>query len=216
MFKCVSLFVWPNKANYSLISQRFHLLCQQLKNPSNDNPILERAYLHNGWSKSHDLNTIRKPRRSTLFDFPNAKRDLHAVKRYTPPSPKTPNIGRVSEPTVNCVFSYPLFFSSFLSYLIILWGGFCTHCVFLGFSVSAQLGQFKWVLFSPSCKGVHNTCTSWARQFCTTVAVPVPFQACGSHLDEWWTEWSRPVQDHHCMSITAVKMVGQVSLTFSG
>jgi hypothetical protein len=54
MFECVSLFVWPNKANYPLILLRFHVLCQQLKNCYNGNPTLKWAYLHNYQIKSYD------------------------------------------------------------------------------------------------------------------------------------------------------------------
>src|SRR6266849_9628028 len=100
MSEHVSLFVWPDKANYFLISLRFHLLCQQLQNPCNDNPSLDRAYLHNCSFKSHDLKTILKPRQSTTFDTPSAKRHSHALRRYIPPNPKFPNIARVLEPTV--------------------------------------------------------------------------------------------------------------------
>src|SRR5713101_3597987 len=102
MSEHVSLFVWPDKANYFLISLRFHLLCQQLQNPCNDNPSLDRAYLHNCSFKSHDLKTILKPRWSTPFDTPSAKRHSHALRRYIPPNPKFPNIARVSKPTVYC------------------------------------------------------------------------------------------------------------------
>jgi len=46
--------------------------------------------------------------------------------------------------------------------------------------------------------------------------VPVPLQAQGNHLNGRWTGRSRPVQDRHDTSITAVETVGRASPTFSG
>ena len=36
LFQYISLFVWPNKTYYCLISLRFHLSCYKLKNPCNE------------------------------------------------------------------------------------------------------------------------------------------------------------------------------------
>ena len=45
----------------------------------------------------------------------------------------------------------------------------------------------------------------------TTGAVPVPYRGHFNHLDGRWTGRSRPVQDRHCTSVTAVQTGGRVS-----
>ena len=100
MFECVSLFVWPNKANYYIFSPRFYFSYQKLKNHCNGNSSQNGAYLYTYSSKSHNLNTVRKPRRSTSVYSTSTKQDSHAPRCYAPPSPKSPNIATVFELTV--------------------------------------------------------------------------------------------------------------------
>jgi hypothetical protein len=59
-------------------------------------------------------------------------------------------------------------------------------------------------------RGAHRARTSRTGQVRTMGAVPVPFRARVYHLDGRWTGRSRPVQDRHCTSVTAVQMVGRV------
>ena len=101
MSEGVSLIIWPTIAKYSLISLWFYVLCQKLRKCCNGISILKRAYLHNHWFKSYELNSIRKPRRSTLLSFCNAKWDFHTVKHHTATNPKLPNIAMLSKPTVS-------------------------------------------------------------------------------------------------------------------
>jgi len=105
MSEGVSLIIWPTTAKYSLISLWFYVLCQKLRKCCNGISILKRAYLHNHWFKSYDLNSIRKPRRSTLLSLCNAKWDFHTVKHHTATNPKLPNIATLSEPTVAILFA---------------------------------------------------------------------------------------------------------------
>ena len=100
MSEGVSLIIWPTTAKYSLISLWFYVLCQKLGKHCNDISILKRAYLHNHWFKSYELNSIRKPRRSTLLSLCNAKWDFHTVMHHTATNPKLPNIATLSKPTV--------------------------------------------------------------------------------------------------------------------
>ena len=100
MSEGVSLIIWPTTAKYSLISLQFYVLCQKLRKHCNDISILKRAYLYNHWFKSYELNSIRKPRRSTVLSLCNAKWDFHTVKHHTATNPKLPNIATLSEPTV--------------------------------------------------------------------------------------------------------------------
>ena len=100
MSEGVSLIIWPTTANYSLISLWFYVLCQKLRKCYNGISILKRAYLHNHWFESYELNSIRKPRRSTLLSLCNAKWYFHTVKHHTATNPKLPNIAMLSKPTV--------------------------------------------------------------------------------------------------------------------
>ena len=105
MFECVSLFVWPNKANYYIFLLKFYFSYQKLKNHYNGNSSQNGVYLYIYSSKSHDLNTVRKPRRSTSLYSTSTKHDSHVPRRYTPLIPKSPNIAMVFEPTVSCILA---------------------------------------------------------------------------------------------------------------
>ena len=73
---------------------------QKLQNRCNDNPRLKGLYLYNCSFKSHDQNSIWKPRLSTLLYLANYKCNSHSVKHYIELSWKWPNIAMVLEPTV--------------------------------------------------------------------------------------------------------------------
>ena len=73
---------------------------QKLQNRCNGNPRLIEVYLYNYLFKSHDKNTIWKPRLSTLLYSANPKCNSHSVKRYIELSWKWLNIAMVIEPTV--------------------------------------------------------------------------------------------------------------------
>jgi hypothetical protein len=100
MSECVSLIIWPSIANYSLISLWFYVQCQKLQKHYNGISILKRAYLHNHWFKLCEIKFIRKPRRSTILFFYNAKCDVHSIKRHTAYNLKLQNIAMLLEPTV--------------------------------------------------------------------------------------------------------------------
>ena len=85
MFECVSLSVWPNKANYYIFLLGFYFSYQKLKNYCNGSSGQNGVYLYTYSSKSHDLNTVRKPRRSTSLYSTSTKHDSHAPRCYTPP-----------------------------------------------------------------------------------------------------------------------------------
>jgi hypothetical protein len=128
MSECVSLIIWPNIANYYLISLWFYVQCRKLQKCCNGILILKRAYLHSHWFKLCEIKFIRKPKRSIVLFLYNAKCNFHSIKCHTAYNLKLQNIAMLLEPTVRGMVKHSYVnCSGFTCRLSCMWVVTCTH-----------------------------------------------------------------------------------------